>query len=177
MKIKKAAAVLMLAALCLTGCSGSHDFRSGNWGDDPAAVDRREELEYLYASDELVMYSGEAYGKNAEIYYVFDESGLCEGQVKFLVGDWILEDIIADYKETAAEMADEFGAPLNEDYRVWDTQSAEYEEHKGDTDIYAMYYKILEYRLEWDDGETLRSLTLNYRDEQINYLFDAAPKA
>ena len=173
MNIKKFAAAA-LCVLCLSGCYGAGDFRYGRWGDSPERVSRAEKTDYVYAADDLVEFLDEAYGKDSEILYVFDEDGLSEGQVKFLVGDWVLKDIIADYEATAAEMTAEFGKPVSEDYRVWNTQSPGYEEHKDDGDIYALYYKALEYRLEWNDGRTQRSLTLNYKDEQINYLYNAS---
>lgn len=173
MKNIKLAAVAALCVLCLSGCSGTGDFRYGKWGQSPKKIARAEPTEYVYAAADLVEFIDDAYGKESEILYVFDENGLYEGQIKFLVGDWILEDIIADYKETAQTMIEEFGEPVEADYRVWLTDKPEYEEHKNDTEVYAMFYKILEYKLEWNDGATLRALTLNYKDEQINYLYCA----
>lgn len=179
MNIKKIAACVLCIALCCSmfgGCSQkSYDFRCGSWGDSPKEVSKAEDTEYVYASDDLVEFLDTAYDKDAEIIYVFENGGLSEGQIKFYVSDWILEDVMADFETTAAEMTEEFGEPVNSDYRIWDTEHENYAEHKDDGDKYGIYYHILEYKLEWNDGTTLRTLTLNYKDEQINYLFNASP--
>ena len=167
------AAIAALLILCLSGCAASGDFRYGKWGQSPKKISGAEPTEFVYAADDIVEFIDEAYGKESEILYIFNEDGLCEGQIKFLVGDWILEDIIADYEQTAAAMTEEFGAPLESDYRVWLTDKPEYEEHKDDGEVYAMFYKVLEYKLEWNDGVSRRTLALNYKDEQINYIYNA----
>ena len=55
------------------------------------------------------------------------------------------------------------------------TDSPQYEEHKNDTEIYQVYYKILEFKSEWKTETSYYSLTLNYKDEQINYILSACP--
>ncbi|MEG0751301.1 MAG: hypothetical protein RR998_01605 [Oscillospiraceae bacterium] len=177
MKLKKlvACVLCMFCVICLAGCFGKGDFRAAKWGASPKAVTRSENTDYAYAADDIATFYDKEYDKDAEIIYIFDEDGLEEAQAKFLVGDWILEDIIADYKKTAQEMTAEFGAPLNADYNVWKTGTPEYEEHKNDGEVYSMYYKVLEFKLEWEDERTYRSLSLNYKDEQINYVYYACP--
>lgn len=179
MNIKKILACVLCAALIvvmLAGCSSKNgNFRCGNWGDSPKKVSRAEDTEYVYAADDLLEFLDTAYDKDAEIIYVFEDGKLSEGQIKFYVSDWILDDVMPDFETTAAAITKQYGEPLNSDYRVWDTEHENYEEHKNDGDKYGIYYHILEYYLEWNDGTTVCTLTLNYKDEQINYLFNAYP--
>ncbi len=178
MRTRKPAALLLcliFVVASLAGCGGAKDFRNTNWGDSLARVSKSEDTDYFYASDEVIAFNGKMYDVDSEILFSFVDGALSEAQNKFLVGEWILADIIPHYKETVARLTEEYGAPLDEDYNVLHTDSPQYEEHKNDTEIYQVYYKILEFKSEWKTETSYYSLTLNYKDEQINYILYACP--
>lgn len=178
MNYKKILAALLCAALSmilLTGCGGKKDFRKTSWGMSQNAVSNSEETEYVFAADDILYFNDTVYDLNAEILYSFEQNELREAQARFLVMDWILEDIIANYKQLAAEITSQYGAPLSEDYQVWKTDHELYNEYKDDTEFNAIYWRILELKYEWKTEESYYSLTLNYKDEQINYVFYGCP--
>ena len=178
MRIKKAVAIVLcavLAASLLTSCGKKATFRDASWGDNQNAVTKSESTEYVFAGDDILYFNDEMYGVNTEILYSFTDNALSEAQAKFLVMDWILEDIIAHYKQTAEQLTAAYGAPLDEDYHVWKNDHELYEEYKDDTEFNAMYWKILEFKYEWKTETSYYSLSLNYKDEQINYVLYGCP--
>lgn len=177
-KMKKLIAIVLCfvcLATCLTACGKKATFRKAAWGMDQKAVIKSEDTEYVFAGDDILYFNDVMYDINTEILYTFKDNALSEAQAKFLVMDWILEDIIANYKQLAEELTKQYGAPLNEDYQVWKTDHELYEEYKDDTEFNAMYWKILEFKYEWKTETSYYSLSLNYKDEQINYVFYGCP--
>lgn len=175
-KTSLCALALMLCVCVLCSCGApavQKDFRDVNWGDKQAAVEKAEPTECVFADDEIMEFIDKTYDIDSEIIYLFDENGLHEAQNKFLVNAWILEDTINSYHDVAKKLTERYGEPVSGDYHIWHTDSELYEEHKGDTEIYAVYYKILEFKYEWQTERENVTLTLNYKDEQINYVLNA----
>lgn len=166
---------LLFAITSLVSCGGEKDFRGANWGDSISKVSNSEETDYFFASDDILAYNGRMFDIDAEILYTFEDGALSEAQSKFLVGEWILADIIPHYKALVESLREQYGAPLQDDYYIYHTDKPAYEEHKNDTEIYQVYYQVLEYKAEWKTERTYYSLSLNYQDEQINYILYACP--
>ncbi|MEG1061466.1 MAG: hypothetical protein RSD35_05045 [Oscillospiraceae bacterium] len=178
MKLKKYLSVfvcLVTMTAMLTSCGGKKEFRNTSWGASLSSVTKSEDTEYVFASDDIIYFNDKMFDVDSEILYSFKDSALVEAQSKFLVSEWVLEDIIANYKEVAAQLTEKYGKPLNDNYQVWKTDSDKYEEYKNDTEFNAMYWKILEFKYEWKTESSYYSLSLNYKDEQINYVFYGCP--
>lgn len=177
MKKRKMAALLLCLIFVVTSLAacGAKSFRNTNWGDSLSQVSNSEDVEYFFASDEVIAFNSKMFDVDSEILYSFVDGKLTEAQNKFLVETWILADIIPHYKQMVAKLTEEYGAPLNADFNILHTDSPDYEEHKNDTEIYQVYYKILEFKSEWKTQSTYYSLSLNYKDEQINYILYACP--
>lgn len=170
---------LFVAAVCaalvfLTGCGGSKaDFRNAKWGDNQNAVTKSESTEYVFAGTlegkEVLYFNDKMYDRDAEIFYTFEDSALREAQVHFLMGDTNLVDIMADYQTLSAALSETYGAPLSDDYRVWDTDSELYEEYKNDPENMAIYWRILTWKTEWKTETSYYRLTLGFNDAQYVY--------
>ena len=175
MKLKRITAFcicVVMAVAMLSSCSAEKkDFRESNWGDEQAKVGKTENSDYVFANDEVMFYNDSMFDNEAEILYTFQNNILSEAQCKFVIDDKIIADLITDYERVAAEITEEYGEPISSDYKIWHTDSELYEEHKADGEHLAIYWKILEYKLEWKTETSYYSLALNYKDEQINYIF------
>lgn len=179
MNIKKILAVSALCALLIsgiTGCKGkaAPDFREASWGMSKAEVTKLEGDGYLYADDSVIMYMGEMNEQDAEIYYEFRDDSLYEGVCRYVIGDRILDDLIASYADFRDFLSENYyGTPLTDDYRIWLDKDPEYE---ADPDRLQIYHQRMRYVTEWDNECSTVTLSLDYLDERINYVLTVTEK-
>ena len=174
MKTTRVLISALLLCLILTGCGKQKaaDFRSVNWGDTQAKVHRSEDIEYAYADDELVMYITEMGGEPIEVYYTFEDNRLIEAEVKFIIGERLLTDIVESYDNMAEYLTEIYGEPINPDKLVWLEDS---EDFRNDVYGTAIYFEKLEFLLEWKTDTTYARLELSYSSSKnvITYLLYA----
>ena len=169
---KKVIAAIALCAVTLTSCGKkTNDFRGVNWDASQKAVERSEDKAYTFATSELMIFDGEINGEPIETYYLFVDNKLSEGQCKFVIGDRTLDELIVSYQSLSAQLIEKYGQPKNPDYRVWTNYDEKYVADKDNVNI---YNHRLEYKLEWETKTSNISLSLNYKDEQVNYVYYAS---
>ncbi len=178
--MKKIIALLLAVVLfTLSGCSllykeeaapiVVHDFRDCDWGMSHTKVTEIEGDDYDFASDDMILYAGEMHERKCDIYFYFTDGKLTGGEAIFSFKDSILSELCDDYDDFRAELIEQYGAPLDDDYRVYiDNDSGYAEDNK------AIYYQELKYVTEWTTEKSNMMLYLDYAHEQINYVFSCS---
>ncbi len=174
MRVKAVLVGCLVCILLVTGCASKNkpfDFRGVYWGNNQKTVEKSEETEYVFASEELMMFSADVDGKPAEIYYSFQNNELVEGEVKFVIGDRILREIVEDYALVADRLKEFYGEPVNSDALVWLDDD---EAYKPDPEWVSILNHRLMYRLAWETETTYVVFELECADEtHINYFYHA----
>ena len=182
--MKKIIAVLLTACLVFALCSCGKepeepkepDFFENYWGDSQKKVTGKAGEDYAYAGEDVILYEDEVNGVVSEIYYGFTDGKLVSGDIRYATGenDFTLEKCIALYDEISAELTAKYGAQLESDridgYKEIDETAPDYEEHKTDGDTYLIFYHILSYVREWNDGNSYCKLSLDYSSNRVNML-------
>ncbi|MBR2671686.1 MAG: hypothetical protein IKE27_05770 [Oscillospiraceae bacterium] len=182
--MKKIITVLLIMCLALMMCSCGKepeepkepDFMENYWGESQKKVTGKAGDDYAYAADDVILYEGPVNGVVSEIYYGFVDGKLVSGDVRYATGedDFTLEKCIALFGEISAELTARYGAELDtgriDGYKEIDTTAKDYEEHKTDEDKYQIYYHILSYIREWNDGTSYVKLSLDYSSNRVNML-------
>lgn len=173
--MKKAVASLLCAlTLCACGGQKTHAFRSADFGMNKTQVTKTEQTDYVFASDDLLLYNGTMNGYDAEIYYYFTGDALTKGECRFPIGTGTINDDMERFTALAASLTQLYGDPVSSDYRRFLTDD---ESQKADADNLLIYRNVLEYYLEWDCDGFTASLLLNYKDAQVTLLYTAAADA
>lgn len=174
MRIRNIVAASLTVVVLLSGCAKKpSDFRGANWGDSLQKVLKSEDSDYLFASDELLMFKTTMNSEPIEIYYSFAENQLTEAQVKFIIGDRILRDLVESYDNMAAFIAETYGKPLNEDKLVWNDEDPAFQADAHWVSI--LNYRLI-YLLEWETETTYIKLLLECPDmKNITYIYYACP--
>ncbi len=121
------AIVFILGSMIVTGCGGDKapvtdqktgdtvavaGFRTAQWGMTLDEVKKGEKLKLVKEDSSALLYTGEVYGKQGEVYYFFDESGtLFSATVKFAVSKADPEAAVGLYNSVKAALVAELGAP------------------------------------------------------------------
>ena len=155
-----------------------HDFRNADWGMNQARVAKSEEYEYSYASDEIILYQIEEDGEAKDIAYYFVEDKLVEAVCSYPRdrGDQLsktMGEITESYMKMRAFLTEQYGPPLEEDYRHWLTSDPE---HRLDPDVYNMFYGKMVFLQEWDTERTEIILRFGYKDATLEYIYSAKQK-
>lgn len=117
--------VILILALALQGCGDSPSdkpgettvtqspvtgFRNSQWGASADEVKKTEKIAFTKGDTASLVFSGDVYGKKADVFYFFDESGsLFSGAIRFDVEGKKLEDVVKIYNEIKAQMIKELG--------------------------------------------------------------------
>lgn len=175
MRLKQitASLLILLFAFSLTSCNGGkpHDFREVDFGMSIAEVSKKESAEYVYAADDFLFYNASMNGENAEVYYYFVDDKLVEAECKFIIGETTLSMNIERFKVFSNYITSLYGEPLNADYRKMLVDDLG--ESTGDGDHLLIYHHLIEYFQEWQTETAHITLLLNFKDEQVNYLYSA----
>ncbi|GAB1441306.1 hypothetical protein MASR2M39_01400 [Ignavibacteriales bacterium] len=118
--------VILLLAIILQGCSDSPSgkpeesaatqspvtgFRNSQWGTTPDEVKKNEKITFTRGDTASLVFTGDVYGKKADVFYFFDESGsLFSGAIRFDVEGKELDEVVKIYNEIKAQMVKELGA-------------------------------------------------------------------
>ncbi len=177
MKIKKLCAALLCAALALAVCSCSgkepeFDFENVNWGYSRSQVEKSQQSEYLFASDDLMMFEGEFEGEAAEVYYSFADDELVEVMYMLAVNERTISELIDVYVGMRERLIERYGEPLEPDYRVWLNEDSEY---ANDGDHLLIYHGLMMYKTVFRTDTSEISLTFDYTDTILNLTIDAVP--
>jgi len=176
---------IIAALLCLALVFGSvgcgtpqeeppKDFRESRWGDSRSRVEKAEDTEYIFATDDLLLFQTMLDDEPVEVYYVFEDDALTEAQIKFVIGERILNDLIASYEALRASLTDRYGEPVDPEYRVWIDRDPDRE---NNADNMLLYEHLMRYETVWRTETSEYKLTLEYIDLQIDYILHAQPIA
>ncbi len=175
MNIKRLTAALLILCLSFTlascGSKKPHDFRDVDFGMSISQVSNKESADFVYADDDFIFYTTSMNGEDAEIYYYFKDNALVSAECKFLINETTIGSNMERFAAMSSYITSIYGAPLNDDYRVF--LKNDLEDHEGDGDHLLIYHKYLQYFQEWQTETARITLLLNYKDEQINYLYSA----
>ncbi len=87
-------------------------FRSAQWGMTAEEVKKGEKLKLVKEDSTVLIYSGEIYGKQGEVFYSFDESGtLFSATAKFKVSAADPEGAVSAYNTVKSALVKELGKP------------------------------------------------------------------
>ncbi len=175
MNIKRliASFLILITAFSLISCGSKkpHDFRDADFGMSISEVSKKESTDYVYADDDFIFYDASMNGEDAEIYYYFKDGALVSAECKFLINETTIGSNMERFVAMANYITSVYGQPLSDDYRVF--LKDDLEDHEGDGDHLLIYHKYLQYFQEWQTETAHISLLLNYKDEQINYIYSA----
>ena len=116
----------------------------------------------------MLYFSGVELGRACELYYEFADGALIGAECKFVVANgMILDDFVEIYSEMRAQLTELYGQPLEADYRIWSSEE-DRAEHALDRDALSIYWQYLTYETAWQTDRSSMSLTLDYKDLQIN---------
>ena len=159
------------------------DWMQNYWGDSQKKVIDKAGEGYAYAADDVIMYEDYADGVMSEIYYQFTEGKLTGGIIRYATGedDFTLEKCIELYNQKSEELTQRYGAEQPSDridgYRIIDKNAKDYEEHQNDEDKYLIFYHILSFLREWNDGVSEVNLSLDYSSNRVNMLLEVRKAA
>lgn len=171
---------ILLLFLLTTGCKAGYegeakfDFRNANWGMSKSKVSKSEETEYVFGSDQILLYQVVEDGDIKDIYYYFEDDKLVAVDVIYKMSDKttakLVNDMIDSYIKTRERFIELYGPPVNEDYRLWLDPDPDF---INDADILNLYYGRLMYKQEWDTERTYISLTFSYKNTLVEYTCSA----
>ncbi len=127
MKISLLTIIAVFGTIIFTGCGGNKapatvqktgdsvavaGFRTAQWGMTVEEVKKGEKLKLVKEDSSALIYTGEVYGKQGEVYYFFDESGtLFSATIKYAVTGSDPEAAVNLYNSIKASLVAELGAP------------------------------------------------------------------
>jgi hypothetical protein len=116
---------IVFLTILLTGCGGNESdkpegnsvtqnsvsgFRNSQWGTTAEEVKKTEKVAFTRGDTTSLVFTGEVYGKKADVFYFFDESGsLFSGAIKFEVDEKNLDEAVKVYNDVKAQMIKELG--------------------------------------------------------------------
>ena len=143
------------------------DFRGSSWGDSRDTVSKSEEGTYVFASDDLMLYMGTIGEEDVEIYYAFNGDELAEAQCKFVINERTLNVLMENYLSLRETLIEEYGEPLDPEYRVYLTDDPK---EREDSDNVLLYHHLMKYETVWHTETSEIALEL-----QVNYILHAQP--
>lgn len=85
-------------------------FRNSQWGTTIEEVKKIEKIAFNRGDTASLVFSGDVYGKKADVFYFFDESGsLFSGAIRFDVEGKELEEVVKIYNDIKTQMIKELG--------------------------------------------------------------------
>ncbi len=85
-------------------------FRNSQWGTTVDEVKKTEKIAFTKGDTASLLFSGDVYGKKADVFYFFDESGsLFSGAIRFDIEGKELEEVVKLYNDIKAQMVKELG--------------------------------------------------------------------
>ncbi|MBK7266717.1 MAG: hypothetical protein IPI12_10370 [Ignavibacteriales bacterium] len=86
-------------------------FRNSQWGTTLDEVKKNEKIAFTRGDTASLVFTGDVYGKKADVFYFFDESGsLFSGAIRFDIEGKSLEEVVKIYGEIKSQMIKELGA-------------------------------------------------------------------
>lgn len=86
-------------------------FRNSQWGTTLDEVKKNEKIAFIRGDTASLVFTGDVYGKKADVFYFFDESGsLFSGAIRFDIEGKSLEEVVKIYGEIKSQMIKELGA-------------------------------------------------------------------
>lgn len=86
-------------------------FRNSQWGTTIEEVRKNEKIAFTRGDTASLVFTGDVYGKKADVFYFFDESGsLFSGAIRFDIEGKELEEVVKIYNDIKAKMSKELGA-------------------------------------------------------------------
>lgn len=86
-------------------------FRNSQWGTTLDEVKKSEKIAFTRGDTASLVFTGDVYGKKADVFYFFDESGsLFSGAIRFDIEGKSLEEVVKIYGEIKSQMIKELGA-------------------------------------------------------------------
>lgn len=86
-------------------------FRNSQWGTTIDEVKKNEKIAFTRGDTASLVFTGDVYGKKADVFYFFDESGsLFSGAIRFDIEGKSLEEVVKIYGEIKSQMIKELGA-------------------------------------------------------------------
>ncbi len=170
-------AALLCAALAVVMCACSqqepaYDFLNVKWGFTRSQVEKSQQSEYLFASDDLMMFEGTFEDEPVEIYYSFSDDGLNEVMCSVVTGERTIAQLIEDYLAIREKLTAQYGEPLDPDYRVWINRDSEF---ANDAEHLLIYHQLMKYETVWRTGTSEITLTFEFADTRLNLSADAVP--
>lgn len=117
--------LILFFTLIISGCGDTPDdkpaestvtqssvtgFRNSQWGASVDEVKKNEKIAFTRGDTASLVFTGDVYGKKADIFYFFDETGsLFSGAIRFSVEGKELEEVVKMYNEIKAKMIKELG--------------------------------------------------------------------
>lgn len=87
-------------------------FRNSQWGNTIDEVKKTEKIAFTKGDTASLVFSGDVYGKKADVFYFFDESGsLFSGAIRFDIEGKELEEVVKIYNDIKTKMIKELGDP------------------------------------------------------------------
>jgi len=154
------------------------DFRASDWGDSKAQVQKAQlPDEELYADEWSMIYEIDENGEVLLIGYFFEDDKLVSGECRIEMGDALwsqrVPEMIESYKDFRDSLITVYGAPLEDDFRLWIDKDPDY---VNDPDMHNLYYNRLMYLTEWETESSSVSLRLYYKDRDFKFVFEAFEK-
>ncbi|MEG0832576.1 MAG: hypothetical protein RR058_00220 [Oscillospiraceae bacterium] len=166
-----AAALICCIVLTAASCAKKDDFRSVSWGTTKNAVISAEGKDPTWDDENYLLFLTDMNGSATELHYVFEGDKLVSGECKFIIGDKILSEFMEEFLTLRASLTELYGEPLSDDYRDWLIENPG--DYANDKDQISIFYKRLQYFAEWNTNDTRATLTLNFNNEQVNYVYFA----
>ena len=86
-------------------------FRNSQWGTTLDEVKKNEKIAFTRGDTASLVFTGDVYGKKADVFYFFDESGsLFSGAIRFDIESKSLEEVVKIYGEIKSQMIKELCA-------------------------------------------------------------------
>ena len=165
--------IIALAACVLAGCSEPEpevpDFRNASWGMSQSKVTKSEEGEYAFATDDIIFYETKAEGSDddVEVTYEFTDGKLTSAEMYFVFREEVtIDQAIEKYLAYREFLTEKYGAPVDDDYRVWIAMD---EDTKEDADRLQLYYGRMVYRTVWNTANGSSELSLSCNGYVVTY--------
>ncbi len=148
------------------------DFRNVYWGMSREEVAESQDLEAEVILDDTLYYEVEENGEKVLVFFYFKENKLVRGECIIEMGDKEWSIRVPEMTESYAKFRDQligtYGAPLAEDYRVWEDKDPAY---INDSDMTNLYHGRLRYLTEWKTETSEMSLELYFKDRDFKYIY------
>lgn len=165
--------VTVLAVLLMAACAQPEpevpDFRNASWGMSQSKVTKSEQDDYAFATDDIIFYETTAEGStdNVEVTYEFTDGKLTSAEMYFVYDEEVtIDQAIEKYLAYREFLTEKYGAPVDDDYRVWVNMD---EDTKEDADRLQLYYGRMVYSTVWNTANGSSELSLSCNGYVVTY--------